>query len=130
MQKSSTANFLALRNGKVMDIREASLDTNAEIVAFEKHGGENQLFFIDREIGWIINVFSRKAVTYDHSSKKIVQQNYCSRINQQWIFEQYQSGYIIRSSEDGENVITYSEKEKSLVLQPFTSEDDQLWLIV
>ena len=130
IQLGSTANFITLMNGKAMDIREASLDNGAEVIAFDKHGGENQMFFVDQEIGWIINVFSRKAITYDHRSKKLVQQSYCSGTNQQWLFEPYQSGYIIRSSENGEDVITYDPSARSLVLKPFTSEDNQLWIIV
>ena len=130
MQVRTTANFLALSSGKVFDIRGASDKEGVDVIAFDKHGGENQMFFVDQEIGWIINVFSRKAITYDHRSKKLVQQSYCSGTNQQWLFEPYQSGYIIRSSENGEDVITYDPSARSLVLKPFTSEDNQLWIIV
>ena len=129
MQVGSTAHFLSLQNGKTMDIRGASEKEGAEVICFQKHGGENQLFFVDTQIGWIVNVFSRKAITYDVAQAKLVQQNYCSSIYQQWIFEQYQAGFIIRSANDGEHVITYDQKEKTLILRPFMSEEGQVWYL-
>ena len=77
-------------SGKVMDVDRASLSNGGSISVFQLHGGENQSFFVDTEIGWIINVFSRKAVTATQNMKKVVQQDYCGLSSQQWPFEETQ----------------------------------------
>ncbi|EKE40836.1 ricin-type beta-trefoil lectin domain containing protein [Entamoeba nuttalli P19] len=127
---ANEARTLVTPEGNVIDIQGASQENGANAIIYPRHGGENQLFFIDKQIGWIISVFSRKALTVKENMYDIVQSDYRSLSRQQWIFEDNPDGTtVIRCYENPELVLSVTENIDKVCLSPFTREAHQLWRI-
>ncbi|ELP87028.1 hypothetical protein EIN_319670 [Entamoeba invadens IP1] len=124
---ANEARVIKAYNNNVVDISKASLDTGARAILFRYHGGENQLFFVDQSIGWIISVFSRLALTADEQGK-ITQQRYCGLSRQQWVFEPVNDKFIIRLFENPVQCLTAT-NESEICLSSYTNSPNQLWLI-
>ncbi|KAL7719154.1 Ricin B lectin domain-containing protein [Entamoeba marina] len=126
---ASQAHFIvSKKDQKVLDVKHASLDNNEKIICFRSHGGENQLFFVDEQIGWIISVFSRKAVTVKDDMKGVVQLDYAGLSRQQWVFEHANEYVVIRSFEDTSKALTATD-DGGVCIAPFSQDDAQFWII-
>lgn len=138
---TNTAMIASYHSGKVLDVAGWSLENGTQIIQYDRHGGDNQLFRIEPiDAGWvrIVAKHSEKVLdlynwSFDNGAP-IVQWDWHGGENQRWFLEPLDDGYVlIRSFHSGKVLDLYNwsfDNGAPIVQWDWHGGENQRWLLI